>query len=106
MKKNYEVDESQQKAKVLYDYNEKVILYAIYLNDEDSSYSEKVADLLTDEFDVENEKQTIHVMEYQVRDTKDYRYVANFAYQGIHYRLKGIMKRSDFEEILKNLYYF
>ena len=26
--------------------------------------------------------------------------------QGIHYRLKGIMKRSDFEEILKNLYYF
>lgn len=104
--KNYEVDESQQMAKVLYDYNEKVILYAIYLNDEDSSYSEKVADLLTDEFDVENEKQTIHVMEYQVRDTKDYRYVANFEYQGIHYRLKGIMKRSDFEEILKNLYYF
>lgn len=50
---------------------------------------------------MENEKQTIHVMEYQVRDTKDYRYVANFEYQGIHYRLKGIMKRSDFEEILK-----
>ena len=40
----------------------------IYLNDEDSSYSEKVADPLTDEFDAENEKQTIHVMEYQVRE--------------------------------------
>lgn len=104
--KNYEVDESQQMAKVLYDYNEKVILYAIYLNDEDSSYSEKVADRQTDEFDVTNEKQTIHVTEYQVRDTADYRYVSYFEYQGVHYQLMGIMKRSDFEEILKNLYYF
>ena len=104
--KSLEIDSQQELAKVFYTYNKKTILYAIYLNDEDSSYSEKVADLLTDEFDVENEKQTIHVMEYQVRDTKDYRYVANFEYQGIHYRLKGIMKRSDFEEILKNLYYF
>lgn len=104
--KSYEIDDQQKLAKIFYDYNGKMLLYGIYLNDEDSSYSEKVADPLTDEFDVENEKQTIHVMEYQVRDTKDYRYVANFEYQEIHYRLKGIMKRSDFEEILKNLYYF
>ena len=104
--KQFETDESQGMAKILYDYGDKVILYAVYLNDNDSSYSEKVSDQQTEEFDVTNEKQTIHVMEYQVRDTKDYRYVANFEYQGIHYRLKGIMKRSDFEEILKNLYYF
>ena len=103
---NYEVDEQQKLAKIFYDYNGKTLLYGIYLNDEDSSYSEKVADPLTNEFDVKNEKQTIHVIEYQVRGTDEYRYVANFEYQGIHYRLKGIMKRSDFEEILKNLYYF
>ncbi|RGO23019.1 DUF4367 domain-containing protein [Dorea sp. OM02-2LB] len=103
---NYEVDEQQKLAKIFYDYNGKTLLYGIYLNDEDSSYSEKVADPLTDEFDVTNEKQTIHVMEYQIRGTEEYRYVTNFEYQGIHYRLKGIMKRSDFEEILKNLYYF
>lgn len=104
--KSYEIDDQQKLAKIFYDYNGKMLLYGIYLNDEDSSYSEKVADPLTDEFDVTNEKQTIHVTEYQVRDTNEYRYVANFAYQGIHYRLKGIMKRSDFEEILRNLYYF
>ena len=104
--KQFETDESQGMAKILYDYGDKVILYAVYLNDNDSSYSEKVSDQQTEEFDVTNEKQTIHVTEYQVRDTNDYRYVANFEYQGIHYRLKGIMKRSDFEEILKNLYYF
>ena len=102
----YEVNEEQQIAKIFYESNSKNILYAIYLNDSESSYSEKVSDHLTDEFDVTNEKQTIHVTEYQVRDTNEYRYVANFAYQGIHYRLKGIMKRSDFEEILRNLYYF
>ena len=104
--KSYEIDEQQKLAKIFYDYNGKMLLYGIYLNEEDSSYSEKVADPLTDEFDVTNEKQTIHVTEYQVRDTNEYRYVTNFEYQGIHYRLKGIMKRSDFEEILKNLYYF
>ena len=103
---NYEVDEQQKLAKIFYDYNGKTLLYGIYLNDEDSSYSEKVADPLTDEFDVTNEKQTIHVTEYQVRDTADYRYVSYFEYQGVHYQLMGIMKRSDFEEILKNLYYF
>lgn len=103
---NYEVDEQQKLAKIFYDYNGKTLLYGIYLNDEDSSYSEKVADPLTDEFDVTNEKQTIHVTEYQVRDTANYRYVSYFEYQGVHYQLMGIMKRSDFEEILKNLYYF
>lgn len=104
--KQFETDESQGMAKILYDYGDKVILYAVYLNDNDSSYSEKVSDQQTDEFDVTNEKQTIHVIEYQVRGTSDYRYVTYFEYQGVHYQLMGIMKRSDFEEILKNLYYF
>ena len=104
--KSYEIDDQQKLAKIFYDYNGKMLLYGIYLNDEDSSYSEKVADPLTEEFDVTNEKQTIHVTEYQVRDTADYRYVSYFEYQGVHYQLMGIMKRSDFEEILKNLYYF
>ena len=102
----YEVNEEQQIAKIFYELNSKNILYAIYLNDSESSYSEKVSDHLTDEFDVTNEKQTIHVTEYQVRDTANYRYVSYFEYQGVHYQLMGIMKRSDFEEILKNLYYF
>ncbi len=70
------------------------------MNDSESSYSEKVSDHLTDEFD-KNEKQMIHVTEYQVRGTSDYRYVTYFEYQGVHYQLMGIMKRSDFEEILK-----
>lgn len=104
--KDVEIDRQQELAKVFYKYNKKTILYAIYLNDEESSYSEKVSDHQTDEFDVTNEKQTIHVTEYQVRDTKEYRYVTYFEYQGVHYQLMGIMKRSDFEEILKNLYYF
>ena len=104
--KQFETDESQGMAKILYDYGDKVILYAVYLNDNDSSYSEKVSDQQTEEFDVTNEKQTIHVTEYQVRGTSDYRYVTYFEYQGVHYQLMGIMKRSDFEEILKNLYYF
>lgn len=102
----YEVNEEQQIAKIFYELNSKNILYAIYLNDSESSYSEKVSDHLTDEFDVKNEKQMIHVTEYQVRGTSDYRYVTYFEYQGVHYQLMGIMKRSDFEEILKNLYYF
>lgn len=104
--KNYEIDEQQRLAKVFYEYDGKTILYAIYVNDMDSSYSEKVEDKQTDIFEVETEKQTITVEEYYIQKAEEYRYITYFEYEGIHYQFMGVMEREDFEEILKNLYYF
>lgn len=104
--KSYEIDEEQRIAKIFYEYNDKIILYGIYANDMDSSYTEKVADKHTDVFDVKTEKQSIVVDEYLIEESQEYRYVSYFEYGGIHYQLMGVMNREDFVEILKNLYYF
>lgn len=101
-----EIDKEQRVAKIFYEYQNKIILYAIYANDIDSSYTEKVADEHIDTFEVESDKQIIIVDEYFVEETEEYRYVTNFEYQGIQYRLKGVMNREEFVEILENLYYF
>lgn len=102
---HYGIDEKQKVAKVFYKYKGMTMLYGIYVNGTDSSYSEQQADDQTDNFEVKTEKQTIQVQEYWVEETETYRYVANFEYKGIYYRLKGTVDREIFEEILKNLYY-
>ncbi len=102
---HYDIDEKQQVAKVFYKYKGMTMLYGVYVNGVDSSYSEQQADDQTDSFEVKTEKQTIQVQEYWVEEAETYRYVANFEYKGIYYRLKGTVDREIFEEILKNLYY-
>ena len=106
MVKTTEIDEIQRMAKVIYEYDDHTLLYMIYLNDMNSSYSEKVEDKQTDFFTVETSRQTLEVYEYHIKDTNEYRYVTNFDYKEIHYRLKGIMDKEDFIRILENLYYY
>ncbi|MCI8293573.1 MAG: DUF4367 domain-containing protein [Hespellia sp.] len=101
-----EIDEKQKIAKVFYEINDRKILYAIYVNGMDSSYSERIEDELTDTFEVETQKQSVTVYEYLIKQTGEYRYVTNFEYDGIFYRIKGIIDRKEFEDLLKNLYYF
>ncbi len=48
----------------------------------------------------------ITVREYSVENYETYRRVAEFGYKGVHYQLKGIMEKEDFEKILKNLHFF
>ena len=103
---HYDFDEQQRVAKVFYKYKEKTILYGICGDGTDSAYSEQQADVQVDVFEVKTEKQTIQVREYWVEETESYRYVANFEYKGMYYRLKGNVDREIFEEILKNLYYY
>lgn len=48
----------------------------------------------------------IKVEEFLVKNSSEKRQVAYFEYQGVHYQLKGVMKRTEFEKILENLYFF
>ena len=98
---NYNLDIEQKRAQLFYNYNNKIIKYTIYLNDTDSSLSQKELDKLTDVFIVENGDEKIQVEEYQ-KDS-EYRYIADFENRGIHYQLKGVMEREEFKNIIKNL---
>lgn len=101
--KESKVDTEQKRAFLFYSYKNMIVRYAIYENDSDSSLGQKEEDKLLDTFVVKNEELEIEVKEYEVRDSEDLRYIANFAYQGVHYQLKGIMKRDEVIKIIKDL---
>lgn len=104
--KSYEIDEEQGRAVLLYEYEGEVICYTIYLNDSDSSLSQKQEDYLSDEFVVEIDEQSIIVKEFSLDNSTQLRYVADFKFKGINYQVKGVMIREEFKKIIENLVYF
>lgn len=104
--KEASIDKEQKQAQIFYDYGDDVIKYSIYLNDSDSSLGQKTLDKLLEEFEVQTDKQTIKVEGYEVKGYDTPRFIATFSYRGVHYQLKGIMEKEEFQEILKNLSYF
>lgn len=105
MFESYSIDKEQGLAKVFYKRNEEIIRYIVYLNGKDASYGTTDEDKVTDLFDVENSKQKVTVEAYKVPEVGVQRYIAFFEYGGVHYQLKGVMERSEIEEIIKNLKY-
>lgn len=102
---SYSIDQELGLAKVFYMYNGEVVRYNIYLNGNDASYGALEEDEMVDVFDVENSKQKITAKEYEIPDKELPEYRAYFEYAGVHYQLKGVMKRSEIEEMIKNLKY-
>lgn len=102
----YATDKVQKKAQIFYEYQGEVIWYSIYLNAEDSSLGQKETDEIVDEFTVENGKKEIRVTEYQVDGYEKHRFLAEFEDYGVHYQLRGIVSKEEFEKILKNLKFY
>lgn len=103
---NYAIDENQRRALLFYKYNNEIIRYTIYMNDSDSSFSQKESDVLVDEYDIENNNFTVHIEEYHIEGSSTERFIAEFQYQDIQYQLKGVMEKEEFEKIIENLYLF
>ena len=103
--KRYTVDGDQRRVTFFYKYENEIIRYAMYMNSKDSSLGQKAVDKLLDEYIVMNGENEISVKEYEVKDQKEKRYIAEFEDKGIQYQLKGVMEKEDFEKILKNLFF-
>lgn len=103
--KRYTVDGDQRRVTFFYKYENEIIRYAMYMNSKDSSLGQKAVDKLLDEYIVMNGENEISVKEYEVKDQKEKRYIAEFEDKGIQYQLKGVMEKEEFEKILKNLYF-
>ena len=99
----YTLDEEQRIAYLFYRYNEEIIRYTLYMNDTDSSFGQKDLDKLSDEYEIQNGDTTIKVEEFNVDDSEDKRYIAEFEYMDVQYRLTGVMEKTEFDEILINL---
>ena len=103
--KRYIIDEEQRMAILFYQYGEEVIKYYMYTNSIDSSFGEKTVDQLLDEYEFQNGKHSILVKQYEIKNSDEERYIAEFEYNDIHYQIKGSMEKEEFEKILENLFF-
>lgn len=99
----YNIDEEQRYAVLFYNYNNEIIKYSMYLNDSDSSFGQRETDSLIDEYKIENNGVVINVNEYSIGEKDKRRYVAEFEYRDINYQFKGVMDKTEFDRIIKNL---
>lgn len=102
----YEIYEEMLTAQLLYKYQGDVIRYALYVNAADSSWGEKEEDIKVDGYTLRVNGIKIRVEEFEKPNRIENRRVAKFEYQGVEYQLIGIMKKDEFDKILKNLYFF
>ena len=103
--KRYTIDKEQRMAVLFYQYGEEIIKYYMYINSTDSSFGEKTVDRLLDEYEFQNGKHSILVKQYEIKDSDEERYIAEFEYKDIHYQIKGSMEKEEFEKILENLFF-
>lgn len=103
--KRYIIDKDQRMTVLFYQYGEEVIKYYMYTNSTDSSFEEKTIDQLLDEYEFQNGKHSILVKQYEIKNSDEERYIAEFEYKDIHYQIKGSMEKEEFEKILENLFF-
>lgn len=100
----YEIDKNQNRAILLYKYNGQIIRYSMYMNDADSSHGQTEIDNLVDEYKIEiQEDISVNIKEYTINNHNMNRYMAEFEYMDAQYRLIGVMKKEEFNKIIKNL---
>lgn len=101
-----QIEEPVMRAKLFYQYKGEIIKYTMHLGNEDSSWGETEEDEEIGEYIITVNMVDILVKEYKADNNDVYRRVADFDYRGVHYQLKGIIEKEEFELILKNLHFF
>ena len=69
----------------------------MYTNSTDSSFGEKTVDQLLDEYEFQNGMHSILVKQYEIKDSDEERYIAEFEYKDIHYQIKGTIEKEEFD---------
>lgn len=102
----YEIDEEQNRAIIIYEYQEQTVRFSMYMNNTESSFAQTELDTKTDEYTIDIYPEVIiTVKEYDIADMEQNRYVAEFEYQDAQYQLMGAMEKAEFNKILENLYF-
>lgn len=93
----------EKMARLFYEYEDEIITYAMYLNDEESSYAKGDED-----WKIKENKQvvnglTVTLREYLVDDLGLPRYDVLFESKGVHYILRGVIEKGEIDKIVENL---
>ncbi len=102
----YVIDKAQKRVQMFYEYNGEVVVYSVYINSEDSSFGKQETDKIVDTFEMENNQRKIVVTEYAISGYEQHGMLAEFEDYGMHYQLRAVMEKAEFQKILKNLKFF
>lgn len=100
-----QIDQDLQVANLFYDNDGKIISYIISCSQDESVWGRDIEDTFIREYKYPLELVQASVQEYEIEETGEKKYSANFDYQDIHYQLTGTMKQQELEEILNNLHF-
>lgn len=101
-----QMDKELQEATLYYSVGNKIMSLRIVSRYVNSSMGIGTQDKLLQEYEITLPKTAIMVREYQIPETGEREYTAQFTYGDCEYFLMGIMKKAEFEKILKNLHFF
>lgn len=103
----YELNKNQGQAVLFYKYNSQIIQYSMYMNNTDSSFGQTELDTLINEYQIETADNIIvNINEYEINDYDNNRFVAEFEYADVQYRLTGIIEKREFDKIIENLIFY
>lgn len=103
---NYSINEEIQQADVFYEYKGEMIRYEIYLNQTDSSKGVTKEDSKVNIYEIEVDGNKVEIEERKIEKISEKSLIAEFEYKGVYYQLKGIMEKSEFNKIIKNLKFY
>lgn len=105
-----EYDEEIQTAEFYYEYNDDILIYLVNASYRDASLGVDIEDEIVDMYNkkIGNDEVEIltEIKEYEIQETGQERYSAQFEYKGLEYFFIGAMDKEDFEYILENLYIY
>lgn len=105
-----EYDEEIQTAEFYYEYNDDILIYLVNASYRDAFLGVDIEDEIVDMYNkkIGNDEVEIltEIKEYEIQETGQERYSAQFEYKGLEYFFIGAMDKEDFEYILENLYIY
>ena len=93
-------------AELFYQYKGENVVYVINASYTGTSWGVDTEDTVLDTYYKKRNNQSIEIKEYQIAETNNKKYSANFKYKSLEYYLVGAMDKQDFESIIDNLYFF
>lgn len=105
---DYETDVALSKACMLYQCQDAILEYKMFFNHNSQVAGYEVEDELLEKQEIVLENIPIELKAYQISDSTDILYVAQFEYEKVYYTLNTTtdMEEEEIVEILKNLKFF
>lgn len=101
-----DIDEDLQCATLFYESKDESLFYNMNTNYTDGAFGFDTEDVLIEEYTMTVSEIPVLVKAYKKQNDMQSRLTASFEYKNIYYILNGSMKKAEFDEILKNLYFY